>query len=180
MNYYISDLHFGHENIIRLNNRPFANAEEMDEILIENWNAVVKENDDVYIVGDFCYKSGKNPKYYLDKLKGKKHLIVGNHDGRILKDPIVRKYFVEINELQTIWDGKQMIVLCHYPLVEWNGFFRNSILLYGHIHNNVGNDTYKIMKKIPNSYNVGVDIIGFSPQRLENVMQLNKIFDKNN
>ena len=57
MNYYISDLHFGHANVIRHDARPFADVGEMDRVLIERWNAVVGEDDDVYVVGDFCYRS---------------------------------------------------------------------------------------------------------------------------
>lgn len=180
MNYYLADTHLGHQNILRLNNRPFPSIKEMDETIIKNCNEMVSNTDELYIVGDLCYKSGKNPVEYLKKLNGKKHLITGNHDGRILKDPVARKYFVEIKDIETIWDNNQMIVLCHYPLVEWNGFFRNSILLYGHIHNNVKNDTYQIVKRLPNAYNVGADILGFRPQTLENVIKLNKEFFANN
>lgn len=180
MNYYIADLHLGHSNIIRLCNRPFKDVDEMDEALIKNWNSVVTNNDDVYIIGDFCYKSGSHPVEYLKKLNGKKHLIIGNHDGRILKDPSCRKCFDSINEMLTINDNGKMVVLCHYPLAEWNGFFRNSIHIYGHIHNNTRNDTYKIVSKIPNAYNAGVDILNFTPQTLDNVINLNKEFNKKN
>lgn len=54
-NYYISDLHFGHYNIMRFDNRPFNSVEEMDKALIDNWNSVVSEGDTVYILGDFCW-----------------------------------------------------------------------------------------------------------------------------
>ena len=64
-------------------------------------------------------------------------------------------------------------------MVEWNGYFRNSIHLYGHIHNNVENNAYKIMRNIDNAYNVGVDIINYMPQRLEDVIKLNKNFMEN-
>lgn len=175
MNYYIGDTHFGHANIIRMNHRPFANVEEMNQTLIQNWNAVVREEDDIYIVGDLFYKGG-DPVPTLKKLKGKKHLIIGNHDGSLLKNPVARRFFVEIEDILTIWEEKQMIVLFHYPMAEWNGFFRDSILLYGHIHNNTGNDTYQIMKNRKNAYNVGADILGYTPQRLENVIKFNKEF----
>ena len=67
MIFFTSDLHLGHANIIRLCNRPFSNVEEMDETIINNWNSVVTDNDDVYILGDFSYKS-ENPISYLKKL----------------------------------------------------------------------------------------------------------------
>ena len=73
MNYFTSDLHLGHRNIIRLCNRPFATIEEMDETLIRNWNAKVTNGDTVYILGDFCYKGGMATKWYLQQLKAPHH-----------------------------------------------------------------------------------------------------------
>ena len=121
MNYYIADLHLDHANIIRLNNRPYKDIGEMNRTFISNWNSVVTDNDDVYIVGDFSYKS-KNPLVFLKQLKGRKHLIVGNHDEFMLKNPECRKQFVEIADILTVRDGDKTIVLCHYPFLEWNGF----------------------------------------------------------
>lgn len=70
-NFYISDTHFGHSNIIRHCNRPFVNADEMDEVLIKNWNSVVTNRDTVYILGDFAFSKGiKQPSEYLRELNG--------------------------------------------------------------------------------------------------------------
>lgn len=85
MNYYIADTHFGHDNIRRLSNRPFETIEEMDRTIIDNWNSRVTDNDDVYILGDFSYKS-EDSVLYLKKVKGRKHLIIGNHDEKLLKN----------------------------------------------------------------------------------------------
>ena len=52
MIYFTSDLHLGHNSVIALCHRPFSSTEEMDETLIANWNAKVRGNDKVYIVGD--------------------------------------------------------------------------------------------------------------------------------
>lgn len=171
MNYYIADMHLGHANILRLSNRPFKNVEEMDKKLIENWNNVVKETDDVYIVGDLIYKSQKGYEDYLSKLNGRKHLIVGNHDIKMLKNQdIINKYFVSVNDILTVNDGKYTIILCHYPLAEWNGFFRNTYHFFGHIHNNK-NETFYIMEKIKKAYNVGADIIGFTPKTAAQIIE---------
>ena len=79
MIFYISDTHFGNENILKLCDRPFATIEEMNERLIENWNSKVKGADAVYILGDMFFKC-KDTKSILCRLKGKKYLFVGNHD----------------------------------------------------------------------------------------------------
>ena len=71
MNYFTSDLHLGHRNIIRLCNRPFATIEEMDETLIRNWNAKVTNGDTVYILGDLLFRNEKPAEEYLKQLKGK-------------------------------------------------------------------------------------------------------------
>lgn len=169
MKYYISDLHFGHENIIRLCNRPFRSVEEMDEAMIKNWNSVVKDNDEVYILGDFNFKSSGED--YLKRLNGKKFLIVGNHDN---VTPAMHSLCEWIGAYKEIRDGGTKIILFHYPMVEWNGFFRDTIHLYGHIHNSFENNSYKVMKTIKNAYNVGADILDFTPRTLEEVISYNK------
>lgn len=59
MNYYISDTHFGHKNIIGFDCRPFKNTLEMEQTLIKNWNSRVTKEDMVYILGDFCWSKEK-------------------------------------------------------------------------------------------------------------------------
>ena len=168
-NFYISDTHFGHFNIIKHCNRPFSTVEEMDNALINNWNSVVTD-DDVYILGDFSYKS-EDPIGYLKRLNGKKHLIVGNHDNKLLKNPICKKYFVEIADMKMVNDNGTQIVLCHYPLVEWNDYYRNVLHFYGHVHNTYHNETTRYARDMKNAYNVGVDVIGFAPRTLDEIIK---------
>lgn len=177
MNYYIADTHFGHENILRLSKRPFKTVEEMDETIICNWNDRVKDTDDIYILGDFSFKS-KDPISYLKRLKGRKHLIVGNHDGALLKNPASRKYFVEIVDMKSINDNGTQVFCCHYPLVEWPGYYRNTIHFYGHVHNTFHNETTQYASGMKNAYNVGVDIIGFVPRTLEEIVNLTESCSK--
>lgn len=81
---YTADLHFGHRSAIEFDNRPFADVEEMDHTLIELWNRKVSREDDVYIVGDFACRNEREEEWYLRQLKGRKYLIVGNHDKKLL------------------------------------------------------------------------------------------------
>lgn len=169
MNYYIADTHFGHDNIRRLSNRPFDSVEEMDNTIIENWNSKVTDDDDVYILGDFSYKS-EDPIEYLKKLNGRKHLIVGNHDTKLLKNPNCKKYLVEIVDMKMVDDNGNQIVLCHYPLVEWNGYYRNVLHFYGHVHNTYHNETTRYARDMKKAYNVGVDVIGFAPCTFDEIV----------
>lgn len=115
MIYYISDLHFGHLRCIKMDKRPFSSIEEMDRILIENWNNKVNEEDDVYILGDFSYKSKIDPVEYLKQLKGHKHLIVGNHDLKLIKNQEACHHFETIDYYLQIEDQKELsiFVICH-------------------------------------------------------------------
>lgn len=169
MIYYIADPHLGHENIIHLCGRPFSCVEEMDRAIIDNWRAVVKPNDDIYVLGDLIFKS-QDPEAYLKQLTGKIHLIKGNHDT-FLKNKELEKYFASIDGLLTIADEGRRVFLCHYPVAEWPGYFRSAIHLFGHIHNN-RNKACEIMEALPNCYNVGVDCIGFTPLTLTQIIEV--------
>ena len=128
-------MHFGHKNVIQFDHRPFSNVEEMDAFIMQCWNKRVQPDDIVYILGDFCHRSEKEPSWYLKRLKGHKILIVGNHDGKLLKNQVALSYFDRVEDMMEVEDGENHLCLCHYPIAEWNGYFRKSWHVYGHIHN---------------------------------------------
>ena len=134
MNYYIADMHLGHKNVLKFDSRPFESVEEMNKTLIANWNAKVTDEDDVWLLGDFCYRSDKDPSFYLKKLKGRKHLIIGNHDKATVKSASALKYFESVERLQHVKDRNHTVIVCHFPLATWNAirrvsFFYNRLYL---------------------------------------------------
>ena len=131
-NFYISDTHLGHSGIIRYDNRPFMNVEEMDEVIIQRWNDAVSDVDTVYVLGDFSWYKEEKTLEILDRLSGRKVLIKGNHD-RV--SPGVSRKFMRVCDYLEIKDSGQKVILSHYPMPFWNGQFRNSVHLYGHVHN---------------------------------------------
>lgn len=175
--FFIADTHFGHANIIRLCNRPFADVSEMDDFMIRRWNERVGTDDDVYLLGDFCFRaSERNAESYLSVLKGRKHLIVGNHDGGWMKKTDVGTYFASVSPISEIaLDGRRLI-LCHYPILEWNHFYRGAFHLFGHIHNRADQDFFPLIASRPNMLNAGVDINGFMPVTLEELQTNNRLF----
>lgn len=176
--FYISDLHFGHKNILRFDNRPFFTLEEMKEALIENWNKIVKKNDEVYVLGDMFWHNEEAPEI-LERLKGKKFLILGNHD-RV--NTTMAKYFVWCDRrMEIIRDGDDKVVLCHFPIAHWPGrdHTPSTIHLYGHIHQGRDSRPFELYTKmweeqigIPYmAANVGclMDYMGYTPRRLEEI-----------
>ena len=131
--FFISDTHFGHANMLKFTNysgermRPFDSIEELDELMIENWNKVVKPTDKIYHLGDVYYKC-KNRDQILSRLNGDKVLIKGNHDKDQLK--WYEKYFRDIRGTSHI-DGNYL--LGHFPIhPDSKGRFVRQ--LHGHIH----------------------------------------------
>ena len=178
MNFYIADTHFGHKNCIEFDHRPFTTIEEMDETLIANWNAVVKDTDDVYIIGDFCYRASKSPLWYLKQLHGRKHLIIGNHDNQLLKDEEAMKEFVSVDKMTYLKDGLYTITLCHFPIAEWNRYHRGAWHIHGHIHANV-EGVYQFLKDEDRALNAGCMIHNYFPVTIEQLIKNNRDFRKN-
>ena len=172
MNYYISDTHFGHENIIKhdANNgcKQFSSIEEHDNLIIENWNRVVTSQDNIYILGDFSWYNGGKNKEIAKKLNGHKHLIRGNHDGNI------NGCFETVSRYEELKINDRKVILSHYPMLFYNGQYRDAIMLYGHVHNNKDEEfVRKFMKELNDNdipckmFNVGAMMTNFEPVTLE-------------
>ena len=175
MNFYISDLHFGHSAVLNFEPRPFLDVDEMDRVLIGLWNSRVTKRDQVYILGDFAFRNEKPCSWYLKQLAGQKHLIVGNHDSKMLKDEEAMGYFVSVDRYREITDEQKHIILSHFPIAEWNGFYREAYHIYGHIHNRT-DGTYQYMKQFDGALNAGACINNFTPSSFNELVRNNKIF----
>jgi len=172
MIYYTSDLHLGHENIIKLCNRPFSSLDEMNETLIENWNKRVTNLDKVYILGDLMFRSEMEPNTVLSRLKGKKHLIVGNHDHSWMKKVNLGQHFESVENLMVLENGKGKITLCHFPMMSFEGKY----LIYGHIHNNKPQSYWPLLKTMENAFNTSVEVNDYKPVSFEELIENNAIF----
>ena len=176
MTFYTSDLHLGHENIIKLCGRPFAHVAQMNEKLIENWNRKVKKLDTVYILGDLFWNKA-TARELLPRLAGKKILLVGNHDESWVKDKELRAGFAEVELMITRNLNCHPLTLCHYPLLEWHasrkdGSRKLGYLVHGHIHNAMRPE-YRFLFRKFNTLNAGVDINGFAPVTFEEMVENN-------
>ena len=166
MIYFTSDLHLGHSNIIKLIGRPFEDIDEMNRVLIQNWNAVVGKNDEVYILGDFSYKANvADVNAWLKKLNGVKYLIKGNHDKYLNSPDFKQSAFKWVKDYFVLPYNGVKFVLFHYPIQEWDGYFKKTVHLHGHVHTRLVRGQDDIME--PRAINVGVDVNGFMPIHID-------------
>lgn len=158
--WFTADTHFGHSNVIEFCRRPFRDREEMDEMMVERWNATVSAQDEVWHLGDFAYRCGPNRLSTIFKsLNGRaKHLVRGSHDrGSVLALP-----WTSIQDYAEILIDGRLLILFHYPLRKWNKFRFGSILLHGYDHGSCADAA--------GSCDVGVDVWNFEPIGLEQVL----------
>lgn len=159
--FFTSDHHFGHKNVIKYSNRPFASAEEMDETMIQRWNERVGEQDEVYHLGDVGFSAPGKLRRILDRLNGKIYLLKGNHDKSATacadRFEWVKDYHELVVEDPSFERGQQMIVLFHYALREWNASHWGTYHLYGHSHGTLADDPQAL------AFDIGVDCHDFYP-----------------
>ena len=164
MIYFTADLHLGHANIIKMRSRPFANAEEMDEKLIRNINITCNQNDTLVILGDVAFKGNKEKaQKQIARMLPKKVLIRGNHDADYSGG-----LFEAVHSYYDFKAYGRQIVLCHYPFLEWDGFFRGSLHLHGHQHN-FADYNARMRKLSVMRYDVGVDANNYKPVSLDDI-----------
>jgi calcineurin-like phosphoesterase family protein len=158
---FTADNHFQHLGIIEHCSRPFSGVAEMDATMIENWNAVVNRDDTVWVIGDFGHDriDPRIARRIFSQLRGSKHLIKGNHDGKVTED----LGWSSVRDYAEIAVDKTRIVLSHYSLRTWNGMRRGAVQLYGHSHG-----------RLPGTgqcADVGVDAWDFRPVSFPEIRQ---------
>ena len=159
MRFYIADLHFFHENLIKsLDNRAFESVEAMNSYMIEQWNSVVRKNDEVVILGDFSGAKWDKTAPIVKELKGKKYLVTGNHDKFVKDKSFDPSLFKWVGPYLELKDNNRKVILCHYPIMCYNGQYNFSkagnsktYMLYGHVHNSYD---YTLVKDFVNDTRV--------------------------
>lgn len=181
--YATSDLHLGHQNIINFCRRPFHSVDNMNYLLVVNWNEVVAPDDDVYILGDLCMGKIEQTLALIAKLNGRKRLVPGNHDRvsslydtKGKRDEWVARYEavgLEILPEQTELDE---FLVCHFPYAGDSGFEDRYVderpvdegrpLLHGHVHT-----AWKITKSELGApmVNVGTDMWNYVPVSIDTI-----------
>ena len=144
--------------------RGFASVEDMNEVLIERWNMVVKPGDRVYHLGDFSLGRPDETVDVLKRLNGQIYLVRGNHDSTV-ENGKCRKYFVWQKDLFYLDVDGQKIMLCHYAMRTWRNAFRGTWMLYGHSHGSLPESDTSC------SFDVGVDCWGLAPVSYEQVAE---------
>lgn len=178
--YYTSDMHYGHERIIELCNRPFADLDEMHDAMIYNWNTLVRPTDVVVVLGDVAI--GRRGLEQVRRLNGRKILVPGNHDSCWSYHKRWRREterYVDVG-FSVVWNGgychdwplgQMRVNLTHLP---YQGDHTDRVeryaeqrlpddgtpLLCGHVHE--AWKTHKTTSGTP-MINVGVDQWDFTP-----------------
>lgn len=155
----ISDTHFDHENIIKYTGRPFSDAEEMNEILLSNWNNTVHKGDRVCFLGDMAFGRGSKPKeYWLGRLNGSITYVRGNHDTEI----------GTVTHATISYKGHDLL-LVHDPNdlpIRWDGW-----IIHGDKHNNqLGK--YPLVNTQRRTMNVCSELIRYTPLNLDRIIEL--------
>ncbi len=159
--YFVSDTHFSHASVLYFyqNRREEAGitleelqedknlaVEKHDEWLIEKWNNIIRREDYVYILGDFCLGNKARAEKILHRLHGKKFLIFGNHDksckgenerffewcGDLKEAKFTHSDFDFIDPDETF-----CVELCHYPMLSWNRRPHGTCMVHGHCHGSI-------------------------------------------
>ena len=175
MIYFIADTHFYHNNIIEYCNRPFSGVENMNEILIKNWNETVNDTDTIYHLGDVALCSNELLEPIIKSLNGKKILIRGNHDTKSVVTYTDMGFTVLRNP--PILLDKYKVMLSHVPMLD-NVIPDGFLNVHGHIHDKKLNESrhkggrveypkeeYSLDKHIC----VSVDVTDFKPISIDEI-----------
>lgn len=148
---FTSDTHFGHKNIIKHSNRPFANVDEMTNVIVNNYNRVTNKHSIIYHLGDFSFYKPAITLEIIASIDCKEIVLIkGNHDKNL--DKLLSDKF-RVHDYLELGINDKKVVLFHFPLYVWNKSHYGSYHLHGHSHNSLNPQYYENRK----SLDVGVD-----------------------
>ena len=161
--WFMSDLHYDHENILKFNNgRPFKDITEMNEYILQTLKDTLEPEDILFDLGDLFWKTEQSEMEALCNLLPKQtYKIIGNHDKERLYYPggILQRYFKLTADLLDInlrlGDEEIQLTLSHYPILEWNHKYHGSLNIHGHCHGNI--DSLNTSSKIDLRMDIGFD-----------------------
>lgn len=160
--FFTSDLHLGHEAIIRATNRPFSSLDEMEGALLDNTNAVVGYNDQLFILGDLTFaRKGDGPRLegLFDRIACRHvTLVLGNHDDRRLDYP-----FETVTDYATVRSNRSSFKCLHYPMLTWEHRMMGTYHVHGHIHSQGPSYNERQRSEGLRRYDVGVDANDMRP-----------------
>lgn len=167
--WFTSDHHFSHRNILTYTKRPFANVDEMDEVMIQNWNSVVKPGDRIYHLGDFALCPPERATKIARRLLGQKFLLFGNHDRKLRESMEFLACWIWARDMAQVEVDGQKIELCHYAMRTWNGQHRGAWQLHGHSHGSLPELATQ------RQCDIGVDCWNYAPVSFETLkIRMNK------
>lgn len=166
--YLTADEHYNHKNIIQYANRPFGSVEEMNETLIANHNAIVKDTDHTIHIGDFCFGKREHFIKVINQLNGHHYFMDGNHD-QALEDLVTSEVtlpysFTLLPKLFEFTYSKYKITLCHYAMTKWWCSHYGALHAFGHSHG-----TYQHPGR---AIDVGVDTQMYCPISIETFIDI--------
>lgn len=157
--FFVSDTHFGHENFLKFRDangfliRGFESVEDMNELMIERWNAIVRPADLVWHLGDVVWNP-ETAKAVLPRLNGTKRLILGNHDN--VKKQNLMSYFQDVQMWRNF--STEGFMCSHVPLRDET--IRGDVLnVHGHIH--------QLPAPTERHLNICVEMTGYSPVSMD-------------
>lgn len=169
--WFTSDLHFGHDKEFLWGPRGFSSSKENDETIIERFNSVVSDEDEVYILGDLMLGDNEYGKSCVNRLKGHIHVILGNHDTNARVNEYMGMTKIESIQFADMRKyGKCHFYLSHYPVLAANyddkPYHQHVISLFGHTH-----QQEKFYDNNPYMYHVGVDSHNCYPVEIDTIIE---------
>ena len=167
--YITSDLHWGHKNIMSfcpVSRARFRNdVDYMNQAMVQEWNDLIEPEDLVYILGDVAFLPAPKAIEYMRRLNGRKILVQGNHDRKLLQDAGFRGCFEEIHHYLDINYNGTKCVMLHYPIAEWDQMHRGAVHFHGHLHGGIsGMEQYRCR-------DMGIDATGVIAVLMEDAIR---------
>lgn len=167
-----SDLHMGHDREFVWKVRGYDSVKAMNLAQVQKWNETVEDDDDIYVLGDLMLGDSNNIEF-IKQLKGKIHIVLGNHDTAN-REKMYRELpnVVEIAEVGIrLQYKKHHFILTHYPMLTGNlekeSLKQMTLNLYGHTHQNTN-----FYEDRPYMFHVGVDSHNGYPVNLDDIIMM--------